>query len=185
MRIPLVTVHLILFCMLFLLMGCCHPKSSLLQDYLKLFCPQEACTYLMSHWNGFGSSDEPQSVIQAWPMVNLWNLSMSNTLSSSTSHHFTYHYPLHQHCYYHHNHQCYLCTKVNQDKLCMLTTRKQKLGQCNNVNNIVRIIPLIVTTAIWINTFPHLIIPLKFTLHMSRNSYVQTHLNMSNDTQED
>ena len=43
-------------------------------------------TYLMSHSNCSLSSEQPKSVVQAWPMVNLWNFSMSMTPTWATAH---------------------------------------------------------------------------------------------------
>lgn len=42
-------------------------------------------TYLMSQSNCSLSSEQPKSVVQAWPMVNLWNFSMSMTPTWATA----------------------------------------------------------------------------------------------------
>lgn len=42
-------------------------------------------SYLMSQLNCSLSSEQPKSVVQAWPMVNLWNFSMSMTPTWATA----------------------------------------------------------------------------------------------------
>lgn len=47
--------------------------------YLLLGVTMFPDTYLMSQSNCSLMSEQPKSVVQAWPMVNLWNFSMSMT----------------------------------------------------------------------------------------------------------